>query len=68
MGKIIKQWLKILIKFIINNIDDILIFSGCGVFITALFLFVSIFVGMIGLSIVLILIGFILSKLPTNNR
>ncbi|MTI65157.1 MAG: hypothetical protein FH753_00955 [Firmicutes bacterium] len=56
------------LSFILGHIEDILILGGCGVFITALFLFVSNFAGMIGLSIIMVLIGLVLSKIPKNNK
>ncbi|EPS52555.1 hypothetical protein CFSAN002368_06730 [Clostridium botulinum A1 str. CFSAN002368] len=39
IGKIIKQYLMILVMFIMKNIDDILILGGCSVLTTA-FLFI----------------------------
>ncbi|WP_434291937.1 hypothetical protein [Clostridium botulinum] len=67
IGKIIKQYLMILVTFIIKNIDDILILEGCSVLTTAFFIYVSKFSGMIALSTILILIGLILSKLPKKD-
>lgn len=67
MGKYIKQnilkLILIIASFIFKNIDDILIILGCGVLITALFLYVSVFCGLIGLAIILILFGLVLSKI-----
>lgn len=68
IGKIIKNNILLFLSFILGHIEDILILGGFGIFITALFLFVSNFAGMIGLSVVMILIGLVLSKIPKNNK
>ncbi|MEL5897295.1 hypothetical protein AAGC94_04325 [Clostridium sporogenes] len=67
IGKIIKQYLMMLVTFIMKNIDDILILGGCSILTTAFFIYVSKFSGMIALSTILILIGLILSKLPKKD-
>ncbi|WP_113675470.1 hypothetical protein [Vallitalea guaymasensis] len=64
MGKVIKCFINKIVLLIVKNIDDILIILGCGVLITALFLFVSAFWGLIILSLIMILFGVLLSKIP----
>jgi hypothetical protein len=64
MGKIIKCFIKKIVLFITKNIDDLLIIFGCGVLVTALFLFISAFWGLITLSAIMILLGVLLSKIP----
>ncbi|GCD10583.1 hypothetical protein [Clostridium tagluense] len=67
-NKISKQILDFLInflKFIVSNLDDIFIFSGFITLVVSLFLFVNTFVGFIGLSIILIIVGLALGK---NNK
>ncbi|AJA42858.1 hypothetical protein DP125_13610 [Clostridium tetani] len=63
IGKIIKQFIITIFTFIIKDIEDILILGGCGVLTTAFFIYVSEFAGMICLSIILIILGLILSRI-----
>ncbi|NFN17839.1 hypothetical protein FDB52_05700 [Clostridium botulinum] len=51
--------------FILNNIQDILIIGGILLFIITMFKFVSTFVGYLTLSIVLIILGLIVSKIKS---
>ncbi|GMQ56777.1 hypothetical protein AN1V17_11710 [Vallitalea sediminicola] len=62
MSKIIKKTIMVLVIAIVNNIADLLIIGGCGVLVTALFLYVNTFYGLIALAIILILFGLIISK------
>lgn len=62
MSKIIKKIIIVLVMAIVKNLADLLIIVGCGVLVTALFLYVDIFWGFIALAIILILFGLIISK------
>lgn len=61
----ILNFLLLLIQSIIKNIDDIFIFVGFITLVVSLFLYVSTFVGLMVLSIILIIIGLALGK---NNK
>lgn len=62
MSKVIKY----LTKNISEKIQDILILGGLGLFILTMFKYVSIFAGSMSLSIVLIILGVVLSKIKNE--
>ncbi|MBY6932263.1 hypothetical protein [Clostridium botulinum] len=65
MQRVIKDTLIKFSGFILNNIQDILIIGGILLFIITMFKFVSTFVGYLTLSIVLIILGLIVSKIKS---
>ncbi len=65
MQRVIKDTLIKFSGFILNNIQDILIIGGILLFIITMFKFVSAFVGYLTLSIVLIILGLIVSKIKS---
>ncbi len=65
MQRVIKDTLIKFSGFILNNIQDILIIGGILLFIITMFKFVSTFVGYLTLSIVLIILGLIVSKMKS---
>ncbi|MDQ0149132.1 hypothetical protein ACFO6R_05975 [Eubacterium multiforme] len=65
MHKIITKYLKSLSIFLINNFQDMLIFLGIGIFIFTMFRFISLFAGYLSLSIVLIVLGILISKIKS---
>ncbi|WP_017826171.1 hypothetical protein [Clostridium botulinum] len=65
MQSVIKDTLIKFSGFILNNIQDILIIGGILLFIITMFKFVSTFVGYLTLSIVLIILGLIVSKIKS---
>lgn len=62
MVKVIKSFLTNMIILLYKYIQDILIISGFIIFIIAMFKFISQFWGYISLSIVLIILGLVISK------
>ncbi|NFL39672.1 hypothetical protein [Clostridium botulinum] len=65
MQRVIKDTIIKFSGFILNNIQDILIIGGILLFIITMFKFVSTFVGYLTLSIVLIILGLIVSKIKS---
>lgn len=63
MASIIGRWFKSTAEMFFRNIHDVLILMGIVLFIITMFKYVSEFAGCITLSIVLVVLGIILSKL-----
>lgn len=63
MASIIGRWFKSTAEMFFRNIHDVLILIGIILFIITMFKYVSEFAGYITLSIVLVVLGIILSKL-----
>lgn len=55
--------IKYLSDLILKNIQDILILGGIVLFIITMFKYVSLFAGSLSLSVVLIILGAVLSKI-----